>query len=154
MHSWRILRKLCFCWRMLINNVWMLVRSLLLATWCLVKLESNLVSPVDAHQASPALYQRSGCMKDTLGYTPKGGDEMRWNKNMLCYVTLSCCHVMSPFLWNTKWRWTSATWPCSLTLENAWHDMINGKPVLGLAGSLTESRNRFMHPWTLPPHLP
>jgi len=29
------------------------------------------------HQASPALYQRSGCMKDTLGKLPKGEGEMR-----------------------------------------------------------------------------
>ena len=29
------------------------------------------------HQASLALYQRSGCMKDTLGKLPKGEGEMR-----------------------------------------------------------------------------
>jgi len=29
------------------------------------------------HQASPALYQRSGCMKDTLGKLPKGEGDMR-----------------------------------------------------------------------------
>ena len=81
-------------------------------------------------------------------------ERMKWDEMKTCYAMLSCCHVMSPFLWNTKWRWTPATWPCSLTLENAWHDMINGKPVLGLAGSHTESRYRLMRPWTLPPHLP
>ena len=42
------------------------------------------------HQASPALYQRSGCMKHTLEYTPKGEDEMRWNEIMLCFVIMSC----------------------------------------------------------------
>ena len=48
------------------------------------------------HQASPALYQRSGCMKDALGYTPMGEDEMRWNES--CHVMLPC-HVGKGGLW-------------------------------------------------------
>ena len=77
-------------------------------------------------------------------------ERMKWDEMKTCYAMLSCCHVMSPFLWNTKWR----SWPRSPTLENAWRDMINGKPVLGLAGSHRDGRYRLMHPWTLPPHLP
>ena len=96
-----ISERLRFCWRIQICNVWMLVRNLLLATWCLGIFESNLVSPVDA---PPALYQRSGCMKDALGYTPTGEDEMRWNEIMSCCVL--CYHVMS-----ARVVYGLATWP-------------------------------------------
>ena len=48
-----ISEKLCFCWRILISNVWMLVRNLLLPTWCLGNFESNLVSPADAPPSFP-----------------------------------------------------------------------------------------------------
>ena len=49
------------------------------------------------HQASPALYQRSGRMKDTPGYIwihPKGRgwNEMKWNNVTSCFVIMSCRH--------------------------------------------------------------
>ena len=68
----------------------------------------------------------------------RGWNEIRWNESW--HVATICYHVCNMTL--------------SPILENAWHDMINGKPVLGLAGSHSESRYRFMRPWTLPPHLP
>ena len=42
----------------------------------------------------------------TLGYTPKGEDDMRWNEIMSCYVML-CYHVMSAWV-----VYGLATWPC------------------------------------------
>ena len=126
-------------WRILRNSAsagkfWMLVRTLFLATWCLVNFEVNWYPRWTHHQASPALYQRSGRMKRHTWIHPEG---RRWNE--------------------MKWIVTCGHHVCNMTLlptlENAWHDMINGKPVLGLAGSHTESRYRLMRPWTLPPHL-
>ena len=47
------------------------------------------------HQASPALYQRSGCMKSHTWKLPegRGWNEMKWY--MSCYVITLACRVMS-----------------------------------------------------------
>ena len=56
----------CLC------KIWLLVHIRLLATLCLVSSEEFWYPRWINHQASPALYQRSGCMKYTLWKHPEG----------------------------------------------------------------------------------
>ena len=111
---WRILKYnlaisegLCFCWRILISNIWMLVRNLLLATWCLGNFESNLVSSVGAPPSFPGTLSEIRARERHTWIHPegRGWNEMKWNHVMLCY------HVMSAWV-----VYGLATWPC-LKLE-------------------------------------
>ena len=63
-----------------LRELWMLVRILLLATWCLANFEVIWYPRWTHHQASPALYQRSGRMKRHTWIQPEGRDEMRWDE--------------------------------------------------------------------------
>ena len=135
-------------WRILRNSAsagefWMFVRTLdacanfASGNMMSGKFWSNLVSPVDAPPSFPGTLSEIRVHEKTHLHTPRR-EGMKWDE--------------------MKWIVTCGYYVCNMTLlptlENAWHDMINGKPVLGLAGSHTESRYRFMRPWTLPPHLP
>ena len=93
----------CFCWRIQISNVWMLVRNLLLATWCLWNFESNLVSSVDAPPSFPGTLSEIRARERHTWIHPegRGWNEMKWNHVMLCY------HVMSAWV-----VYGLATWPC------------------------------------------
>ena len=93
----------CFCWRIQISNVWMLVRNLLLATWCLGNFESNLVSPVNASPTFPGTLWEIRVHERHTWIHPegRGWNEMKWNHVMLCY------HVMS-----ARVVYGLATWPC------------------------------------------
>ena len=93
----------CLC------ELWMLVRILPLATWCLVNFEVSWYPRWTRHQASPAFYQRSGRMKRHTWIHPEGRgfERMKWDE-MSCYVImLSCYHVMSAWV-----VYGLATWPC------------------------------------------
>ena len=63
-------------------EIWMLVRILLLATSCLVNSEVIWYPRWTHHQASPHFIRDPGAWEDTLGYTPKGEGEMRWDEIM------------------------------------------------------------------------
>ena len=104
--------KLCFCWRILISNVWMLVRNLLLATWCTGKIESNLVSPVDAPPSFPGTL--SEIRVHERHPEGRGWNEMTWNHVMFCYHVMSiatwpypkseiCRYVFTPMLSGLRW---------------------------------------------------
>ena len=124
--------RLCFCWRILIRNVWMLVRNLLLATWCLGNVESNPVFVVDAPPSFPGTFLEIRVHERHTWIYPKGRgwNEMKWNHLMLCYHVMSarvvyglatwpypkseiCRHVFTPMLSGLRWpgQTVMGSWP-------------------------------------------
>ena len=126
-----ISERLCFCWIM-ISNVWMLVRNLLLATWCLGNVESNPVFVVDAPPSFPGTFLEIRVHERHTWIYPKGRgwNEMKWNHLMLCYHVMSarvvyglatwpypkseiCRHVFTPMLSGLRWpgQTVMGSWP-------------------------------------------
>ena len=131
-----ISERLRFCWRILICNVWMLVRNLLLATWCLGNFESNLVSPVNAPPSFPGTLSEIRVHERRTWIHPdgRGWNEIKWNHVMLCYHIMSarvvyglatwpypkseiCRYVFTPMLSGLRWPGqTVGSWPPADTL--------------------------------------
>ena len=147
--------KLFFCWRILISNVWMLVRNLLLATWCTGKIESNLVSPVDAPPSFPGTL--SEIRVHERHPEGRGWNEMTWNHVMFCYHVMSiatwpypkseiCRYVFTPMLSGLRWpgQTVMGSWlPADTLWFKAFHTHLYTHSFKSADGYLTGGPNEL-----------